>query len=323
MADVTSKGCDQIALKCSLIRAFACYKCNILKPQDVAQIVKLSLFTLRYAGWRTREKERLDRRYKGVYKTYLREFSDLGIDEETLKKARKKHAASKESSVTQKDADERTEAENTKADAEDETDAHVDLLDFSRLKLNQKRRFSVATTSAQYVPADMVRRRSTGNALPLEVLENLRRSSLPLLHEDTPLTDGDIAKAASSSSITDTSEQATNTTDEITPYDGDESHDKGRRGRRASLAVTSDLAGSKELQNIVNPGRRGRRASLAVTSNVSTSGDTQPLNLPGRRGRRGSVTLTAETSSIQTPQGARLSRRSSIPNIEIPTMYGN
>ena len=280
---------------------------------------------LRYAGWRAREKERLDRRYKGVYKTYLREFSDLGIDEETLKKARKKHAASKESSVTQKDADERTEAENTKADAEDETDAHVDLLDFSRLKLNQKRRFSVATTSAQYVPAvdDMVRRRSTGNALPLEVLENLRRSSLPLLHEDTPLTDGDIAKAASSSSITDTSEQATNETDEITPHDGDESHDKGRRGRRASLAVTSDLAGSKELQNIVNPGRRGRRASLAVTSNVSISGDIQPLNLPGRRGRRGSVTLTAESSSIQTPQGARLSRRSSIPNIEIPTMYGN
>ena len=255
-----------------------------------------------------REKERLDRRYKGLYKTYLREFSDLGIDDDTLKNARKKVAAQTDSEkVSTTDTDQNNENNENDTEVDDEAmDAHGELLDFNKMKLNGRRRFSVGPTSAQYVPIadDRVRRRSAGNVIPLEVLQQLRSSSMPHLeeHDAQPVTD--TAEDTSNTLGADNTAQCkVQEESRISQY-------RGRRGRRASLAVTSDLSHSKEMHDIVNPGRKGRRASLAVPSDIVNA---------SRKERRGST----EGPSFQTPTGARLSRRSSIPNIEIPMAYGN
>lgn len=262
----------------------------------------------RYANWRARERERLDRRYRGIYKTYLREFSDLGIDEETLKKARKKHAEEKECKVNPKEPKDREQDETETAipdTEEEEKDIQTALVDFSKLQLGERRRYSVATTSSQYVPGpdDRVRRKSAGTSLPLDVLENLRRSSLPLFNENSSEADEDIANARSSTPVDKLEGKKTVADDLDIP-------DKERKSRRASLAVTSGLANSKEVQNIISKGRSGRRSSLIVTSELGTSA-------------RGKGRRASEDASLQTPKGVRLSRRSSIPNIEIPLMYGN
>ena len=245
----------------------------------------------------------------------MREFSDLNIDEETLKKARKKHAEEKERKEKGTDKQEQNEdvETNDKSDKEGEEededkDVHTALLDFQKLHLGGRRRYSVATTSSQYLPGpdDKMRRKSTGTALPLEVVDNLRRSSLPLFNENVDEAEKDLVNARSSTPV---DRQDVKTA-------GDDLPDKGRRGRRASLAVTSDLAHSKEMQDIVNKNRKGRRVSIAVPSEYSSS-DTHSLNFSGRKGRRSSV----DDTSLQ--MGARLSRRSSIPNIEIPMAYGN
>ena len=279
-------------------------------------------FHFRYAGWRARERERLDRRYKGLYKTYLREFSDLGIDDETLQKARKKHAKEQERKAkANNDGIKNEDAENddkndTEEDENEDKDIHTALLDFQKLRLAGRRRYSVATTSSQYIPGpdEKVRRKSLGTALPLEVVDNLRRSSLPCFNEHVGEAEEELVNARSSTPV-DRSEEDKTTTGESMP-------DKGRRGRRrASLAVTSDLAHSKDIQSIVNKGRRGRRVSLAVPSELGASNDMQPISFPARKGRRASLTGSTDDTSLQI--GVRLSRRSSIPNIEIPMAYGN
>ena len=268
-----------------------------------------AILCFRYDAWRMREKERLDRRYKGLYKTYLREFSDLGIDDDTLKNARKKVAAQTDSKeVSTADADQNNEDNEMDAELDaEEMDAHGELLDFNKMKLNGRRRFSVGPTSSQYVPIadDRVRRRSAGNVIPLEVLQQLRSSSMPHLeeHDSQPITN--TGEDTSNTPGADNADKECKVQEEsrISQY-------RGRRGRRASLAVTSDLSHSKEMHDIVNPGRKGRRASLAVPSDIVNA---------TRKERRGST----EGPNFQTPTGARLSRRSSIPNIEIPMAYGN
>ena len=262
----------------------------------------------RYDTWRARERERLDRRYRGLYKTYMREFSDLGIDEKIINKARKK-ASEKTDGASKVEKGQKLRDEDSESEHEDEElDTHAELLDFSKLKLNERRRYSVATTSAQYVPTDddQVRRRSAGNVIPLHVLQQLRSSSLPAPAKGAQSFD-DTTEDPSASAGTDKAEQ-----DNENQVDVEEQtvYDKDSRGRRASLAVTSDLTHSKEMHDIVYPGRRGRRASLTVPSDLVTA---------ARKDRRGSN----DNTSFQTPMGARLSRRSSIPNIEIPMMYGN
>ena len=250
----------------------------------------------------------------------MREFSDLGIDDDTLKEARKKHAQEQERKekaqncdLKNEDAETNNKSDTDEEDENEEKDIHTALLDFQKLHLGGRRRYSVATTSSQYIPGpdDKIRRKSTGTALPLDVVENLRRSSLPLYNENIGDAEDDLVHARSSTPV-DRSEDNKAT--------GDGIPDKGRRGRRASLAVTSDLAHSKEIQGIANKSRRGRRVSIAVPSELSSS-DIQSVNFPGRKGRRASLTGSADDTSLQ--MGARLSRRSSIPNIEIPMAYGN
>ena len=249
----------------------------------------------------------------------MREFSDLGIDDDTLKEARKKHAREQErkekahnGDVKIEDAETNDKSDTDEEDENEEKDIHTALLDFQKLHLGGRRRYSVATTSSQYIPGpdDKMRRKSTGTALPLDVVENLRRPSLPLYNENIGDAEDDLVHARSSTPV-DRSED-NKTTDGVP--------DKGRRGRRASLAVTSDLAHSKEIQGIVNKSRRGRKVSIAVPSELS-SNDMQSVNFPGRKGRRASLTGSADDTSLH--MGARLSRRSSIPNIEIPMAYGN
>lgn len=136
----------------------------------------------KYATWKEREKERLDRKYRSLHKSYLQAYKKLGIKNYSLQKERKKSESEIEDENPNEDVDNEKETESVVDESMTEEDAMTAL---GKLNLEiSKRRFSEFHVGNKNPSS---RRRGSTGSIDLAEFAKLRSLHLALtsVAEDT------------------------------------------------------------------------------------------------------------------------------------------
>ena len=237
----------------------------------------------RYNAWKLREQERLDRRYRGLYKSYLKEYSDLKLDESfwATTGVRKLSTASDTEIIPTITTDKIDGVENPSCD--DVTSAtHT---------ANQDQVDGVTNPDARSVGNEL---NDTVLSLQQMALGAEAKEELPLTINLKPPSNGQHSRRFSTGGIIFQEEK------------------KGH--------VTS-LPNTKEENELSVNAAEATSGANSKSKQGDNSDDMDSLTVKKKSSRRNST--IKKPSNLQLPLGTRLDRRSSLANVNIAVKYGN
>ncbi|XP_045187700.2 uncharacterized protein LOC123545445 [Mercenaria mercenaria] len=215
----------------------------------------------KYSTWKERERERLDRKYRSLHKSYLNEYNKLGIKHYGPQKERNYSKSENQADATREDTENDTASVSFADEPMSEEEAWLAL---GKLNLDiSRRRFSDLNITGKYPTS---RRRGSTGSIDLAEFAKLRSLHLALTS---------VAEDAHDEESDDENERETD--DKL-----EELNDITTR--RKSVTIKEEPVEDVEVEDLIV--RPKRRASIATTTIPKLPVKDSPIPLGKRFDRR-------------------------------------
>ena len=251
---------------------------------------------LRYSVWREREQDRLDRRYRDLYKDYLREYSQLALQQRNLvmsmsdtnnnvKVKKSTHKPSPDPKIASMNAEVKCVMSVSVPPNENNGDDVIPPKRGSKVMMIRR----ASTGSISFSSGTFQKRTSSNSDLSVvvEVDDNV---------ESTSATDDNgIVKELS---------------DQVDNGSEDKVDEKVENGKQSN-------------DTDVSTDNKENKKEKATTNNTDTNEKTPCNGVVKKQTKRRKSVASIKTKSVDMPIRGRLDRRPTLPNVAIPFNYGN